>query len=279
MTDIAFLGTGLLGSAFVEAACGRGDRVAVWNRTTARAQPLASFGARVCETAAAAVRGAERVHLVLQDDQSVGEVVEAIRDSLAPHAVIIDHTTTRPDLTAERSNRLNAAGVGYLHCPVFIGPVAARQSEGIIMVSGPEALFEQVRPGLERQAARVEYFGARPDLAATHKLIGNGILLSMTGVIADAFAVGAGAGLSATDALRVLEFFNPGSVLASRGRKLAAEDYSATFELTMARKDVRLMMETAGDRPLTMLPGLAARMDVQIAEGHGALDIGVITAA
>ena len=276
MTSIAFLGTGLLGSAFVEAACNRGDEVAVWNRTPSKAAPLAAFGARLCATAADAVRGAERVHLVLQDDVSVEEVVAALRPGLSPTAVIVDHTTTRPDLTAERLTRLNADGVRYLHCPVFIGPVAARQSEGIIMVSGPQALFDLVRPALEKQASRVEYFGEQPDLAAGYKLIGNGILLSMTGVISDAFAVGAGAGIAATDVLKLLEFFNPGNVLASRGRKLAAENYDATFELTMARKDVRLMMETAGARPLTMLPGMAARMDAKIAEGHGALDIGVI---
>ncbi len=276
MASIAFLGTGLLGSAFVEAACKRGDRVAVWNRTPSKAEPLAAFGAHLCATPADAVRGAERVHLVLNDDASVEEVVAALRPGLSPTAVIIDHTTTRPDKTYERLTRLNREGVRYLHCPVFIGPVAARQSEGIIMVSGPQALFDIVRPSLERQATRVEYFGERADLAAGYKLIGNGILLSMTGILSDAFAVGAGAGIEAPDVLTLLEFFNPGNVLASRGRKLAAEDYNATFELTMARKDIRLMVETAGDIPLTMLPGLAARMDAKIAEGQGARDIGVI---
>jgi 3-hydroxyisobutyrate dehydrogenase-like beta-hydroxyacid dehydrogenase len=276
MASIAFLGTGLLGSAFVEAACKRGDQVAVWNRTPGKAEPLAAFGATLCATPADAVRGAERVHLVLNDDASVEEVVAALRPGLSPTAVIVDHTTTRPDRTSERLTRLNGEGVGYLHCPVFIGPVAARQSEGIIMVSGPQALFDRVRPALERQATRVEYFGERADLAAGYKLVGNGILLSMTGILSDAFAVGAGAGIEAPDVLKLLDFFNLGNVLASRGRKLAAADYHATFELTMARKDIRLMIETAGTLPLTMLPGLAARMDAKIAEGRGARDIGVI---
>lgn len=276
MASIAFLGTGLLGSAFVEAACKRGDQVAVWNRTPGKAAPLAAFGAALCATPADAVRGAERVHLVLNDDASVEEVVAALRPGLSPAAVIVDHTTTRPDKTNERLTRLNGEGVHYLHCPVFIGPVAARQSEGIIMVSGPQALFDLVRPALEQQATRVEYFGERGDLAAGYKLIGNGILLSITGILSDAFAVGTGAGIEAPDVLKLLEFFNPGNVLASRGRKLAAEDYNATFELTMARKDIRLMIETAGDIPLTMLPGLAARMDAKIAQGQGARDIGVI---
>ncbi|MFN8875722.1 MAG: NAD(P)-binding domain-containing protein [Gemmatimonadota bacterium] len=57
MPSIAFLGTGLLGGAFVEAALGRGETVTVWNRTAAKAVPLASRGARVAATPADAVRG------------------------------------------------------------------------------------------------------------------------------------------------------------------------------------------------------------------------------
>lgn len=278
MTHIAYLGTGLLGAAFAEAALGRGDSVTVWNRTAAKAKALEAFGATVAATPADAVRNAERVHLVLQDDASVEAVIAALRPGLTADAIIIDHTTTLPAATAERLTRLNAEGVHYLHCPVFIGPVAARKSEGIILASGPQGLFEAVKPALERQASRVEYFGERPDLAAAYKLIGNCMLLSITGVVADAMAVGAGAGIAPAEVMKLLDFFNPAGVIAGRGRKMAAGDYTATFELAMARKDIRLMMETVGDRPMATLPGLAARMDAMLEAGHGRKDIGVIAA-
>lgn len=276
MTQISFLGTGLLGAAFVEAALGRGDSVTVWNRSASKAEALKAFGARVAATPAEAVAGAERVHLVLQDDASVEDVIAALRPGLSKSAIIIDHTTTQPQKTAERLARLNAEGIAYLHCPVFIGPVAARKSEGIILAAGPQALFDRVKPALERMATRVEFVGERGELAAAYKLIGNCLLLSITGVVADAFAVGAGAGVTPPDALKLLEFFNPAGVIAGRSKKMAARDYSATFELTMARKDIRLMMETAGEQPLATLPGLAARMDAMIAAGRGHEDIGVI---
>lgn len=276
MSRIAFLGTGLLGAAFVEAACRRGDTVTVWSRTAEKAQALVRFGAIACATPAEAVSEAERVHLVLKDDASVEEVVAALRPGLAAPAIIVDHTTTHPARTAARAVRLNAEGVRYLHCPVFIGPAAARESLGIIMASGPQALFDEVRPALERQAARVVYFGERPDLAAVYKLIGNGLLLSITGVVADAFAIAAGAGVSAPEALKLLEFFDPGAVVQGRGRKMSAGDFTASFELAMARKDIGLMIETAGDLPLAVLPGMAARMDAEIAAGQGARDYGVI---
>jgi 3-hydroxyisobutyrate dehydrogenase len=276
MANIAFLGTGLLGSGFVEAALGRGDTVTVWNRTREKAEALVPFGAQVAETPADAVGGAERVHLVLKDDAVVEEVLAALRPGLSPDAIICDHSTTQPALTAERATRLNGEGVRYLHCPVFIGPAAARQGQGTIMVSGPPALFEAVKPALERQAARVEYWGERPDLAAAYKLMGNCLIIGLGGLISDVFTIAAGTGVSAPDALKLLDFFNPASTLQVRGRKMAAGDFAASFELSMARKDVRLMLETAGARPLATLPAIAARMDEVIAQGHGADDFGVM---
>ena len=276
MREVAFLGTGLLGSALVEAAAKRGDSIVVWNRTADRARALERFGVRVAATPAEAVRGARRIHLVLPDDAVVEEVIAALRPGLTAGAIIVDHTTAQPALTAERSRRLNAEGVSYLHCPVFIGPSAARAGKGTILAAGPRALFDAVREELARMAERVEYVGERPDLAAVYKLSGNAFIIGLTALMADVFTVAAGASVAPGDALDILGFFDPAAVIAGRGRAMVAGNYSPSFELTMARKDVRLMMETAGDRPLAALGAIAARMDALIAEGHGAADMAVL---
>lgn len=276
MTTIAFLGTGLLGSGLAEAAAVRGDRVTVWNRTADKARALEPFGATVAPTPADAVRGAARVHLVLRDDAVVEEVVAALRPGLAPDAIIVDHTTTQPSLTAARARRLAAEGVRYLHCPVFIGPAAARQAQGTILVSGPQPLWNDVADDLRRMAQRVEYLGERPDLAAVLKLAGNACILGFTGVMADVFAVTDAAGVSPADTLRVLDFFSPAGAITMRGKRIAEQDFTASFELAMARKDIRLMLETAGDRPLATLPGIAARMDAMLEAGHAQDDFAVI---
>lgn len=276
MTHIAFLGTGLLGSGLAEAAAKRGDHVTVWNRTASKARALERFGIQVASTPADAVRGASRVHLVLKDDPVVDEIVAALRPGLEPNAVIVDHTTNQPRLTAERSRRLNADGVRYLHCPVFIGPAAARAGQGIILASGPRPLFAAVSEALSKMAPRVEYLGERPDLAAVYKLCGNAIIIGLSGIVADVFAVAGGSDVAPEDALRLLDFFNPGAIITGRGRNMAKKNFAPSFELTMARKDVRLMMESANGAPLITLPAIAARMDALIAEGFGDSDLGVI---
>lgn len=275
MTQIAFIGTGLLGSALAEAAANRGDDVTVWNRTIAKARRLEQFGIRVTETAADAVRGAARVHLVLKDDAVVEEVIPALRPGLSADTIILDHTTTLPARTAQRAGRLNAEGVHYLHCPVFIGPAAGRAGTGTILAAGPRALYERVSTALSRMAQRVEYFGERPDLAAVYKLCGNAMIVGVSAMAADVFAIAAGAGLSADETLRIRDILNP-PVLSARAESMVAGDFSPSFALTMARKDVRLMLETAESRPVAALSAIASRMDTLIARGHGTQDLAVL---
>ncbi len=276
MANIAFLGTGLLGAAFAEAAAKRGDVVAAWNRSPEKVRALARFGVVPAATPADAVRGATRVHLVLRDDAAVDEVIAAARPGLAADAVLIDHSTTLPRLTALRTDRLGTEGIAYLHCPVFMGPAAARSAQGSMLVAGPRPLFERVESELARMTGRIEYLGERPDLAAANKLFGNAMILGLVAVAADVLALARASDVGAADAVRLLGLLDLNAMVAARGVKMAAGDFAASFELAMARKDVGLMLETAGDRPLATLPGIAGRMDELIAAGHGRRDASVL---
>ena len=98
----------------------------------------------------------------------------------------------------------------------------------------------------------------------------------LASTIADVFALASTSGVAPNDTLRLLDFLNPVSIITGRGRRMIARNYAPAFELAMARKDVRLMIETAGSTPLSVLPAIAARMDTLIAEGHGGDDVGII---
>ena len=279
MATITFLGAGLLGSAFAEAAARRGDAVTAWNRSPDKLLPLSQFGVKAAATPAAAVQGAERVHLILKDDAVVDADITAARPGLSADAVVIDHSTTQPQLTAERAARLEAEGVRYLHCPVFMGPSAARNAQGTMLVSGPEAIFNSVKAELIRMTGRLDYLGERPDLAALHKLFGNAMFIGLWAVMADILTLAKAGGVAPEDAIKLLGTLDLNAVVAARGTSMAACNFKPTFELAMARKDVQLMLETvetAGDLPLAALGSVAARMDQLIASGYGAEDAGVL---
>jgi 3-hydroxyisobutyrate dehydrogenase len=276
MAHIAFLGTGLLGSAFAEAATKRGDTVVAWNRSPQKVEALASFGVKAAATPVDAVRGATRVHLVLKDDAVVEEVIAAARPGLATDTVLIDHSTTLPALTTDRAARLKAAGVNYLHCPVFMGPPAARNAQGTMLVSGPEALYDMVKEDLAKMTSRVEYLGERQDLAAAQKLLGNAMIIGLAAVMADVLTLAQANAVDGKDAIAVLKLLDLNAMVNGRGSNMANGNFAPSFELSMARKDIGLMLEAAGKRPLATLPGIEARMDELIAQGHGASDACVL---
>ncbi|MHB1248181.1 MAG: NAD(P)-dependent oxidoreductase [Polaromonas sp.] len=276
MSNITFLGAGLLGGAFAEAAARRGDTVTAWNRSPDKAHALAQFGVIAAASPAEAVRNAVRVHIVLKDDDVVEAVLAAARAGLSPDAIIIDHTTTLPARTAARAERLNAEGVKYLHCPVFMGPPAARNGQGTMMAAGPRVLFESVKADLAKMTGRLEYMGERADLAAVNKLFGNAMIIGVAAVMADVFTMAQASNVSAEDAIKLFAFIDLNAIVAGRGMNMAKGIFTPSFELAMARKDVRLMLETTGDRPLAALPAVAARMDQLIAAGHGAEDSSVL---
>ncbi len=276
MTNIAFLGTGLLGSAFAEAAANRGDSVTAWNRSIDKVHALARFGVKAAASPADAVRGAARVHLILKDDAVVEEVIAAALAGMSPETILIDHSTTLPALTAERAARLQAAGIRYLHCPVFMGPPAARNAQGSMMVTGPKELFESVEADLVKMTGRVLYMGERSDLAAANKLLGNAMIIGLSALVADILTLAQATDVNGEDAIKLLGLLDLNAMVTGRGMNMAKGNFTATFELAMARKDVRLMLETSGDRPMAVLPGVAARMDQLIAQGHGAEDACVL---
>ena len=277
MDKIAFLGTGLMGAALAEAAARRGAQVSAWNRTEARARPLAALGVRVAQTVAEAVAGAERVHIMVSDDAAVDAVLAAAGAALGS-AVIIDHSTVSPAGVIARAAALAARGIGFLHAPVFMSPQMCRQAGGVMLCSGPRPLFERMEPALKAMTGALHHLGERADLAAANKLFGNAMIVTITAGLADVYTMAASLGIDAREAHALFARFNPAAVINYRGGAMSRGEYQASFELTMARKDVRLMIESAAAAraPLAVLPRIAERMDQLIAEGHGARDLGVL---
>jgi 3-hydroxyisobutyrate dehydrogenase len=278
MAKVAFLGTGLLGSAMVENMLRRGDAVTVWNRTEAKARALQNLGASVAASPAAAVSGATRVHMTFSDDAVVDRVIGEFQSVLPNGCVVIDHTTTAPRGTIARYARMQKAGIKFLHAPVFMSPQMARDAVGMLMCSGPQAVYDEVHDALQKMTGEAWYLGDDPGRAAAYKLFGNSMLFVITAGVTDVFAMAKGLGIAPGDALQVFNKFQPGGFIKARGEKMARGDFSASFELTMARKDIRLMLEAADRQPTVVLDSVARRMDDAIAKGHGSQDLGAIAA-
>ncbi|MEQ1633142.1 MAG: NAD(P)-binding domain-containing protein, partial [Planctomycetota bacterium] len=177
MANVAVLGTGLLGSGMVENLLGKGHSVRVWNRTRAKLEPLVQKGAVAADDPAAAVAACERVHLVLTSDDAVDQVVAQMRSSLGKDVPVLDHSTNLPARVAERTAVLRSQGVRYVSAPVFMSPKNARDGSGMIVLAGDRAECDALMPVLQQMTGKVLYVGERSDLAAFHKISGNGLLI------------------------------------------------------------------------------------------------------
>jgi 3-hydroxyisobutyrate dehydrogenase-like beta-hydroxyacid dehydrogenase len=277
MARVAFLGTGLIGSGMVEALVRQKEEVTVWNRSIEKAKALEKLGANVAKTIEQAVGRAERVHMALSDDAAVDGILSEVVSAMPLSGRIFDHTTASPKGVAERVKRLDARGIFFLHCPIFMSPQNARDATGLMLVSGARDRVEGAEKVLRRMTGEVWYLGERPDLAAAYKLFGNAMILAIVGGLADVFDMAESLGIAATDAHALFQKFKPAFTIDVRGARMAKKEFTpASFTMQMARKDVRLMLEAAGAKPLSILPALAKAMDDAIAEGKGDLDCGAL---
>jgi 3-hydroxyisobutyrate dehydrogenase len=264
-----------MGAGFVRRARANGWDVNVWNRSPAKTRALVELGARAFDDAAAALQGVERIHLSLADDASVDAVLEPIAAAIPSATWIVDHTTTAVRPTAERVARWDARGRVFVHAPVFMAPAHCAEGSGLMLVSGQKSRHDALLPALQQMTGTVHYMGAAPERAAAFKLFGNLTLLGILGVLGDVNRLAHAVGISTDEAFGLFKQFNPGQMLPARAARIAAGDYSnPSFEVAMARKDVRLMIEEAqrGGIDLFVMPGVAAMFDAAIARGEGALD-------
>jgi 3-hydroxyisobutyrate dehydrogenase len=276
---IAFLGMGLLGTNFVRAMRERGEAVQVWNRTADKARALREVGAVAHEGPADAVRGASRVHLTLSDDDAVDSVLERARSGLGEDVIIVDHTTTSATGTKARAQRWAERGIAFQHAPVFMGPQNALEATGVMLASGVRSRFDRLEPELSKMTGKLVYLGEEAERAAAFKLLGNSFLIFMNAGFADFFALAKAFGVPAKDAAGLFQFFNPGLTLPARVARVLSGDFSnPSFELQMARKDARLMIEEAArsSSPLATLPAIAASMDHYLERGHAHDDYTVV---
>jgi 3-hydroxyisobutyrate dehydrogenase len=276
---IAFLGMGLLGSNFVRALRKRGETVQVWNRSPDKATALESDGAKAFAEVAEACRGASQVHVTLSDDAAVDDVLEKARAGFDAKTIIVDHTTTSPTGTRARAKKWAERKIAFQHAPVFMGPKNALESTGIMMASGDKSQFDALSPFLEKMTGKLAYLGPAVDRAAAMKLMGNLFLVSMITGLTDTIALAKAEGVPNEDVGALFELFNPAAMIPGRLKVLQRGQFSdPSWELQMARKDTRLMMEEAarGKMDLIAIPAIAKVMDQWIEKGHAKDDWTVI---
>jgi 3-hydroxyisobutyrate dehydrogenase-like beta-hydroxyacid dehydrogenase len=145
---IAFLGIGLMGLPMAKNLLKAGYALTAWNRTRAKAEPLAVDGAKVVNTVAEAVKDADIVITMLEAGPTVIEVVKVVIPAMKQGTIVIDMSSTKQSEAKDLYAMLAKVGVSFIDAPVSGGVLGAEAATLAIMAGGSEADFEKIKPVL-----------------------------------------------------------------------------------------------------------------------------------
>ena len=253
--EIAWIGTGIMGAQMARRLIKAGHYLRVFNRSVAKARPLADDGAVMAADAAGAAAGAEAIFIMVPDTPDVESIVTKIEPSLARGQLVIDMSTIAPEAERKIAERLAAHGIDYLDAPVSGGETGAIEGTLTIMAGSSESAFHRASPLFEVMGRRITYMGAS-GAGQTTKLA-NQIAVALTlEAAAEALLFAREGNL---DPARVLDAIGAGAAaswqLSNLGPKIIAGDYRPGFFVKLIRKDLRLVTEAAGHNGIA-LPGL-----------------------
>jgi 3-hydroxyisobutyrate dehydrogenase len=273
---LGWVGTGRMGYALATRLLEAGCDLAVYNRTRAKAEPLAELGATVVD-APAELAGRDIVFTMVagpEDFKAVvlGESGLLSRSGVAP-SVIVDSSTVSPYASAQVRAETDSRGVALLAAPVSGNPSVVDAGMLTLVVSGPEDAWDAARPYLELLGAGATYVG-EGDVARLVKICHN----LMLGVVAQSLAeVTVLAEKGGVSRAAFLEFLNK-SVMGSMFTRYKTPaivnlDFKPTFTPALLYKDFHLGFEAAEEHGVPMPVAAAAQQVVQALMGFGYEDV------
>lgn len=259
MATIGWIGIGVMGRSMCGHLLAAGHTVQVHTRTKQSAAGILDAGAKWCECPGDAARGADFVFTIVgypSDVRSVYLSTGGILDHAASGSVVVDMTTSEPELAREIHAVALAKGVDALDAPVSGGDLGARNATLAIMVGGEQGAFERTLPLFEKMGQNIRRMGGPG--AGQHTKMSNQILIAgtMIGVV-ESLLYSVRAGLEVDSVIDVI-----GSGAASSwsinnlGRRIAKGDFDPGFFIKHFVKDMGIALAEA-KRMKIALPGLA----------------------
>jgi 3-hydroxyisobutyrate dehydrogenase-like beta-hydroxyacid dehydrogenase len=276
MSRIAILGLGRMGTAIADRVEHAGHDLSVWNRSTAAAEPFGARGVRVLDDPAGAWQHADLVITMLSDGPAVEDVAlqRGVIGRAPADGVYMDMSTIGADASARIARVAEARGLAYLRAPVSGNPAVVAAGNLGLIISGPKATFDALRPTLTDIGPNLFYVGAH-EQARIVKLAVNLMIAGTAQLLAEAVVLAGSYGVDRRGLLDVIG----GSVMGSpfvkyKTEALVADDYRSTFTTRLLFKDLALAIDAANAAgvPLPLTAHTQQLTQACISTGMGDLD-------
>ena len=255
MKKIGLVGTGVMGSSMVLNLIKHGYELSVYNRTKSKAEACIAAGAKWCDTVAECAKDKDVVITIVgfpKDVEEVYFVENGILNAAKKGAYVIDMTTTSPMLSEKIYNAAAEKGIYALDAPVSGGDTGARNGTLAIMVGGDKAAFDECMPVFEAMGTNIRYEGKAGN--GQHVKMANQIAIAgaVSGV-AEAVRYAMAMGVDVDTMLDTISNGAAGSwQMSNNGPKMAKEDYAPGFYIKHFIKDMKIAIECADAKGVTL---------------------------
>lgn len=266
-----FVGLGTMGRRMAARLLEAGHRLTVFDVSANAVEDLAGLGAERAGSAANVADAAEIVFMSLPTPEVVREVAigEGGLATGRKTRIVVDFSTTGPQVEEDVARGLTAAGKTLLDCPVSGGAAGAEKGSLALMLAGGRPAVEEVTP-LLAHLGRVHIVGDRPGQGQTLKILNNLMSTAALAISSEALVLGTKAGL---DPEVMLEVINVGSGRSNASmekvpRHVLTRRFDFGFPIALSAKDARLCLEEADRLGVPMMVGSAVRLLLNITRDH-----------
>ena len=272
--NLGFIGLGIMGAPMASHLAAAGHSLFVHTRSKVPAE-LASR-ATVLANAKAVAEQADVVFTMLPDTPDVETVLfgaNGVAAGLTAGKTVVDMSSISPMATKDFARRINELGCDYLDAPVSGGEVGARAASLTIMVGGPQATFDRIRPLLELMGKNITLVGGNGDGQTTK--VANQIIVALNiAAVGEAlvFASKAGADPAKVRAA-LMGGFAASRILEVHGERMIKRTFDPGFRIRLHQKDLNLALTGARELGVALPQTANAAQLMQACAAHGLADM------
>ena len=274
--SLGFIGLGIMGAPMAGHMLAVGHSLHVNTRGTVP-DALRDAGAVSCADAAEVARKADIIFTMLPDTPDVAKVLfgnGGIASGLSAGKTVVDMSSIDPMATKDFAKQINALGCDYLDAPVSGGEVGAKAATLTIMVGGPQAAFDRVKPLFELMGKNITLIGSNGD-GQTCKVANQIIVALNIAAVAEALVFASKAGADPAKVRQALMGgFASSRILEVHGERMIKRTFNPGFRIALHQKDLNLALQGARTLgvALPQTANAAQLMNACVALGHGQAD-------
>ena len=275
MHKLGFIGLGIMGAPMAQHLLAAGHQVFLHSRSGVPATLLGA-GGLACSSAQQVAQQADIIFMMLPDTPDVARVLfgeSGLAAGLIAGKTVVDMSSISPMETKDFAQKINAQGCDYLDAPVSGGQVGAKAASLTIMVGGPLAAFERLRPLFELMGKNITLVGGNGD-GQTCKVANQIIVALNIAAVGEALLFASKAGADPAKVRQALMGgFAASRILEVHGERMIKRTFAPGFRIGLHQKDLNLALQGARAMGVALPQTAGAAQLMQVCSANGMQDL------